>query len=334
MGRELYDKFNDEFSTNRADHLEPPDVLRLLYGTPVGIFQLGELVTGPLGILESSQVRWTPPTQSAPLWHCSDTGCNALHSVWLRSGHASLQETYESLERVAIETFGLPSEWMRPLRMKLMRPRDEKAEISFADILPFLASCIVGQDRREVLLEALAGNSRGELRSRLASSPRANEFRDLSAADLASKLTPEEKLQLLALLRTDELVQILDNQILQRRLIVQPEELRKASISPPMTSRRDLPTQMSSYGVRSPGRRPLIRLKTLIRRAYSDIDETEDLRWRIRAAEHMPTGAALSGFIVRGGPRTAVAELVIPERRVFERIASEVLFRASQASAR
>jgi hypothetical protein len=329
-GRELYDKFNDEFSTNRTDHLDPPDVMRLLEGTPVGVFQVGALVTGPLGILESSEMRWIPPTAAPPLWHCSDTGCNALHRVWLRSGHRPLLDHYDRLQRAAIESSGLPSEWMAPLRTKLMRPDDRRAEILFADILPFLASCVVGEDRREVLLAVLSGDRRNEIRHRLELSPRGNEFTNLSAKDLSSRLTPEERLQLLAVQHTRELVQVTDDLILQRRLVVQPEELRRASIAPPTTSRRDLRTEMSSYGLRSPGRRPLIRLKTAIERAYRDIDEIEDLRWRVRASENVSTSAALSSFIEREGARTAVAELVTPERRVFETIASEVLFSASQ----
>jgi hypothetical protein len=326
FGRELYDKFNDEFSTNRTDHLDPPDVLRLLAGTPVGVFQVGPLVTGPLGILESSEVRWTPPTEAAPLWHCSDTGCTALHRVWLRSGHRPFLDAYDGLQRMAIEISGLSSEWMAPLRTKVMRPYDERLEIHFADVLPFLASCIVGEDRREVLQAVLTGVRRNEIRKRLELSPRVNEFRNLSAEDLSSRLTPAERLQLLALLNTSELVQVIDDLILQRRLVVQPEELRKASIAPPRTSRRDLRTEMSSYGLRSPGRQPLIRLKTAIEGAYRDVDGIEDLRWRVRAPEHVSTGAALSAFIEREGPRAAVAELVIPDRRVFERIAVGVAF--------
>jgi hypothetical protein len=329
-GRELYDKFNDEFSTNRTDHLDPPDVLRLLEGTPVGVFQVGPLVTGPLGILDSSEVRWAPPTEAAPLWHCSDTGCTALHSVWLRSGHVPLREADEGLQREAIKSMGLASEWQAPLRSEVMRPDGKRTEIPFADILPFLASCIVGGDRREVLLAALTGDRRHELRKRLEASPRQNELKNLSAEDLSSRLTAEEQLQLLTLLHTREIVRLIDDQVLQRRLVVQPEELRKASIAPPRL-RRDLWTEMSSFGLRSPGRRPLVRLKTAIQNAYRDIDGIEDLRWRVRAPEHLSTGAALSDFIKLQGPQVAVADLVIPERRVFETIASAVYFDASES---
>jgi hypothetical protein len=80
-GRLLYDRFNDTYSDTRTDHLMSADVERLLQGTPLGVYQLGTLVSGPLGVLDSQETRYIPPTLSLPLWHCSDTGCNAIHHV-------------------------------------------------------------------------------------------------------------------------------------------------------------------------------------------------------------------------------------------------------------
>ena len=88
FGRELYDKFNDHFvdrAKERASYLDHSDALSLLDGTPQGNYQIGRLVLGPLGVIKTDQNRYIPPTPSVPLWHCADTGCNALHSVKLKS---------------------------------------------------------------------------------------------------------------------------------------------------------------------------------------------------------------------------------------------------------
>src|SRR6266478_5843731 len=81
FGRALYDRFNDTYLDSRTDHLMGDDLKRLLTGSPIGVYQLGNLLSGPLGIIESAEHRLVPPGLRFPLWHCSDTGCIALHDV-------------------------------------------------------------------------------------------------------------------------------------------------------------------------------------------------------------------------------------------------------------
>ncbi len=64
--------------------------MNLLHGTPKGIFQVGHFLIGPLGILDAIQPRYMEPIMTAPLWHCSDISCNALHTVHLASGQPAL----------------------------------------------------------------------------------------------------------------------------------------------------------------------------------------------------------------------------------------------------
>ena len=56
-GRLLYDRFNDTYSDTRTDHLMSPDVDRLLQGGPMGVYQVGTLLSGPLGVLDSQEKR-------------------------------------------------------------------------------------------------------------------------------------------------------------------------------------------------------------------------------------------------------------------------------------
>lgn len=323
-GRELYDKFNDEFASNRTDHLDPPEVDRLLQDMPTGVYQVGTLVTGPLGILRSKEVRWMPPSSHAPLWHCSDTGCSALHQVMLRSGHQDFQDACETIEREALRTFGPASEWGYPLRRYLMRSDDLGKEILYTNILPFIASCVVGKDRKMLFLAALQSNSRHHIREQIEGILHARKTKNLSAENLSNELTAEEQLQSLALISTRELVTLIDRLVGEREIRVQPEELRMAPFNPPKTSRHDLLTEMSSSGLRSPGRRPLVRLLTTILLTYRDSGAIDDLRWRIAAPESMATGAALSDYIRREGSMETVRNLIVPERSVFDKIADLV----------
>ena len=83
FGRRLYDRFNDKFRTTRTDHLMYPSACELLEGQAQGVYQMGYAVTGPFGLLNSASGRYTRPSLHVPLWHCSDTGCEALHRVRL-----------------------------------------------------------------------------------------------------------------------------------------------------------------------------------------------------------------------------------------------------------
>lgn len=324
-GRELYDKFNDEFVTNRTDHLDPPQVDKLLDGAPTGVYQIGTLVTGPFGILNSSEIRWMPPSPRAPLWHCSDTGCSALHYVLLRSGHEGVKHAYANIAREALRSSGPPSEWQRPLLAKLLRPDDATKEVPFADILPLLASCVVGEDRSKLTLAALRGESRHLIRQEIEATPQSQRVKETSAEALSAALTPEEQLQVLALVPTREIVELVDRLIHEREILVQPEELRDASLPPQRFSRHDLSTEMSSQGLRSPGQRPLARLRTTIVKAYTEIAATDALRWRIHAPERIATGAALADHIQRVGPLATVRELIMPERLAFDKV-SDLVF--------
>jgi len=64
FGRLLYDRFNDLHEGSHTQHLLTADVQLLLDRTPQGLAQVGKLLVGPLGILDSLEARYLPPTLS------------------------------------------------------------------------------------------------------------------------------------------------------------------------------------------------------------------------------------------------------------------------------
>jgi hypothetical protein len=110
-GRVLYDRFNDVYHSNRTEHLLADDARQLLEGTPQGVYQLNRYVSGPLGILEANEPRWIRPSLTLPLWHCSDTGCTALHQVRLVPAKTGLNAAVGSLMQFLGANHGPPSEW-------------------------------------------------------------------------------------------------------------------------------------------------------------------------------------------------------------------------------
>jgi hypothetical protein len=105
-GRLLYDRFNDRPDTGRTDHLQNDEAWAFLEGTPIGVYQHGNIVSGPLGLLESLEPRWIPLSLHLPLWHCSDTGCNKLHTVRLLPPQIATVRAYGLLEDYFDERYG------------------------------------------------------------------------------------------------------------------------------------------------------------------------------------------------------------------------------------
>jgi hypothetical protein len=110
-GRTLYDRFNSLSDKGRIDFLEASDVDVILQGTEQGRYQVGFLVAGPLGIVRSEEDRHIPPTRRIPLWHCSDPGCQRLHSVNLLRHDDAIYDLADRISEVAVNYEGQESEW-------------------------------------------------------------------------------------------------------------------------------------------------------------------------------------------------------------------------------
>ena len=108
-------RFNDTNSDTRTDHLMSPDVDRLLQGGPMGVYQVGTLLSGPLGVLDSQEKRWIPAMLSYPLWHCSDTGCNAIHNVRFVPPSIPVVDAFSRIQKSLPDRHGPPSEWWQSL---------------------------------------------------------------------------------------------------------------------------------------------------------------------------------------------------------------------------
>ena len=191
FGRDLYDKFNDMATGESTQFLESPEVEALLAGTEQGVYQVGALVTGPLGLLESQEQRFLPPSLVLPLWHCSDTGCSALHNVELRGSECPAVSAYKRIERAANDSLGPPSEWLTPFRRMHRSGRWPHGRPYF-DLPALIADAIVGDERTVLLSVALRTDAAGRLRKALSEMLAALRKRGKSAV---GSLTPPPSLR-------------------------------------------------------------------------------------------------------------------------------------------
>jgi hypothetical protein len=224
FGNMLYHKFNDICTTNRTDHLDGSAAEKLLDGTPQGIFQIGRLLSGPIGFLESEECRVIEPRLKLALWHCSDPGCMAQHIVELRQHEIDCQTVTKKLIRYIVDNLGPFSEWHISILRFSWKGKWPNGR-PYCDISAIIGDCIIGGERASLLLRALKSKHNALLMNEIETA------RDLRGKpeEVVEQLQPEEQHQLLLLLRDDDLVKYIDELVARKDIRIPPAELREMS---------------------------------------------------------------------------------------------------------
>jgi hypothetical protein len=315
-GRLLYDRFNDGIGADRTDHLDAARVNVLLAETPQGVFQLGKLLTGPLGLLEAGQLRNLPPIRRLPLWHCSDTGCAAVHDVELLPNETDHVLAGRALWKILTTEHKRPSEWDLALR-GLFGDRRR----SYFDLPCLIADSINGDERTALTVLGLEGPSRQKLREVLrAAKPSAAQG---SPKSVSKQLDQAEQLQLLLTLDDTELVRLLDSAIYANLIKLPPSEVRSATW--PARSVPYPTTEMSALGVRSVPYNPASLFAATVARTYSEANLSDDLKWKLRRHAISNTTDALIKDLTESGPAHAVHTLVLSSQAIAKKIIGELI---------
>lgn len=311
LGRALYDRFNDTYSGDKTDHLMPAEVAQLLAGSPTGVYQLGNLVSGPLGLIDSLDSRYFPPSPILPLWHCSDTGCKAVHQVELMDANVPVITAISAIRQFMHEAEGPPSEWDWILEMSL---RGSKSR-AYVDIPAVLGDCIVGSERTVLLAAALGSKHGPTLRKILAAPPRKARDADGPADTLSARQSPEAQLQLLLVLPDKDLVSLIDNAVLSRTIKIPLGETREV-FGGVVRLHRDSVSELSALGIRSAKRDAIVNLTSAVWRAYQTLGLSTELEWKVRASGTRSPHEALVSFERSRPPADSVRELILSSAAV------------------
>lgn len=321
-GRLLYDRFNDLSDSGHTNFLPSPDVWRLLDGTPVGVFQIEDLITGPLGLIHSSQSRFVPPTLKLPLWHCSDTGCQSLHSVGLIPPQIAVVQAYDILGRELQNQFGPASEWESILWRRHIKP-DQERERRFFDVPLLIGDCIIGTERTALLHYVLQTQDGSVIRKVLAAKKSLKPLSSLPSDTLGSRLSTEEQLQVLLLAGDEALGRAIDACVLAKTIRVPLSEIRRPRAVPPSRS-FDRKSELSSLGIRMAYENPFVQLVTSIWKAYADSELQNELQWRLGTESPENSQTALCDYVREYGPAAAISNLVLSSRPVSELICNRI----------
>jgi hypothetical protein len=329
FGRALYDRFNDEYLGNRTDHLLADATERLIGDSPQGVYQIDEVVVGPLGVLRSEASRFKPCSASLQLWHCSDTGCGMIHSVRLDPPEVPLTTARRKADRQLRDNMGRPSEWSTSLRT-LHGDESVTYRKEYADLPELIADCIVGPDRSVLVVKALNSPNRLTLRELLGAA-RGKKLSEGPPESVVSRLGAEEQLQLLLALDDSALIQLIDSVIAEKAIRVPLSECR----SPKQSYRRwggDAGCELSALGVRSKRQHEVPHLFTCIWNAYERNGLHSELEWRVRGTGRS-LRESLMEYIRKEGPVLAVKQLILTSSTVTATICSAVNASVSHVSA-
>lgn len=308
FGRLLYDRFNDSPPGDRLEHLDHKEADALLAGTPQGVYQVGYYVTGPLGIVSSAALRYTPPSLFLPLWHCSDTGCRALHYVYLMPPPVAVVNALHAIRTIESAVLGPSSEWRLEALCRAEPVNDLRP---FYDLTSALAEAVV-EDERRYLLRGLLGSDSGSALRNLIAEKTDRAHANGPPTEVTGRLDDATRLQLLLTLTDRELVRALDRAIVSGGIRIPLYEQRASRLQPPREGDEDLVTDLSVFGARGRHSAPLLQAMSAIWQAYETTNNLEELGWRLRKRAGAPPRSALGEYLQRVAPGEAIRELVLP----------------------
>jgi hypothetical protein len=174
-----------------------------------------------------------------------------------------------------------------------------------------------------LLTAALESPDGKHIRGEISKPPRSKKDAEGPAGKLATQFPPEEQLQLLMLLPDQHLVEIIDELAQQRIIQIPMGERRRAHFRPRYGS-DDPMSELSSLGARTVENTPIVRLTSLVFRAYDRVGRLNELEWRVRSSADSAANDALATYVRTRGPQEVVRELILSTGYVTEAICSEL----------
>lgn len=320
--RFLYDRFFDMFPS-QTKKLSYEETAKLLKNTPQGVFQLGNVVVGPFGALNSSCHRFLWPVLSVPLWHCSDPSCGALHPVRLSTAKSKVSEAVTFISEENEKADGHPSEWFEFFLD--VREGPDYYDDMYPEQFPWLLVNTFSEIEIRTILARLIDQYSKEIRQRF---PKTKRFKNIltgSAEKISKELIKSQCFQLI-LLMPDEIVARCVEYLIDEQLINIPStEIRIPRVTNAQGGWLGVTCQCSRFGVRFISRKQNIavaRLKRLIRQLNKEERELAQLQWKVRNIDGKTFYEKLDGYVHTVDPKRIVRDLVLTSsdhiRRAFK----------------
>ena len=311
FGRALYDRAVDLFKEER-DYLSHDDTLKLLDGTPEGVFHTGNYLVGPYGVFRVPHARGIGPTTAVPLQHCADVGCSSVHRVQLTtSWEAGVNSSRPALNKVLEQISEEPSEW-NGFVSDITEVEADPYGIRDGATLPTLLGDGFSDDELRTIVITAENSSGGTLTQNAKTLGLIGDARKFVLSMNRAQL-----LQLLLMFDDAALVLLVDNCVRARSIEIPEGEIRAPKVNAALRSGAwRLRSEVSHLGVRAvgvDGALPLMRLSALARSMFStdSNDDMDELAWVLRGTSGMTPRDQLEEFLRTSDPRVVVEKLIL-----------------------
>lgn len=306
----LYDRAYENFA-QKPTELTREQTDLLMSGSPEGVFQIGNFLVGPFGVLESEETRWFPPQMRIPLYHCADRMCGELHVAELSQPDQSHQQAFSTLRARLEQELGPASEWPRWIR-GLFSDHYWYNDFALANLAWLLGNGFSEKELSNVCQEVI---DTGKQSVRAKFERRFGKLFAASGAKIASQLSKPQSLQVI-LLKSDQMItSIVDRLVDDRTIKIPPTEIRRMVVCNPVPSWAGVYPECSDLGVRVVGKsgasNPLARLRRLILEIHKSDEAKAQLRWSLRHIPGSTIGAQLDVLLARESPASLLQSMVI-----------------------
>ena len=316
FGRILHDQFIDNFGAIPIDALTPEQTQRLMALTPQGVFQIGQWVSGPFGLLSSLGRRLLQPQTCGPAIRCMRVVCNELHHIKMKTGVADSTEVYRH-----VRAFHPKSVDIAEKLEDVLVTYDEFYRVNHPGGLPWLLGNGFTEAELSLLAERVLDENTDGLRKRVndllggsaAKRPAAHIVRSLGHADL---------LQMLLVLDDVSLVKSIEAAIEEKLIVLSPTEVRRSFENQHINGGYfKVDVEASTLGVRFvPKRHDLTepRMLAVIRAVFSGKYESA-LSWQLRNEPGGSSFEKLEKCLEDQDPRDLLHRLLFSSQEALER---------------
>jgi hypothetical protein len=312
-GAVLYRRAFELHSHDDGDDLSPDQIRRLLAGSPQGVCQFRDLVSGPLGILRSAQLRYAPCYTTIPLWHCSDPSCDAIHDATLRLQPQHLTSAREVLQDALSERYGNFSDW-DTLLTRYAGEIDHYDHNALPGVPWHLGNVLSESELTTVLLDLLGSNSR-DLRQRLGAAAQGAPKEIVANFDIAAKL------QAVLMCSDQQIVRRVERLVTTGAINIPIQEVRRPALWKADRGWFDLQIELSRMGIRTVSDHiPLqnARLKQLINEIYRLDANTAQLDWRLRYQPGIDIDERLDAYVNGHAPPNVIRDHIFNSKQSLE----------------
>ncbi len=318
-GTELYDFVNNNDLISN-DIISRKNTDNVLSETETGVFQVGQYVIGPLGLLSSKQNRYVPPTRVFPLRYCEDPACETLHGIRLKHNKNRYFDATKDAFKLLRNEGDDELKWELEARKSCMGYSYYES-MSYANLPQHIGSAYSNPELANLATLLLEDYSK-ELRAKIDTSPLSKKKWDGTAEKIISSLSHSEILQIILLLGDEEIVASLEKLIHGGVIEIPSSETRRTRNIRILSNWDSTIIQSSQYGLRAvpKGNSPTAMLTLLVNNIHADESARNQLKWKLRYSAGDTLDQKLDDYIQNNDPEHTIKELIITDQSYLQRL--------------